>query len=218
MRRPIASRQSVWAKSTARFLAKRGVRPNMVSGASVVCALGAFACLLATARAASPAASAALYVGAALCIQARLLCNLFDGMLAVEWKRASALGPIYNDLPDRPADVLILAGAGYAASAFAWAPTLGWIAATLALLTAYVRVLGVAVGANEYFTGPMAKQHRMAVLTIACLLSIGEIVLALPHRILALALAVVALGCIATIARRLKLIARDLEAASTCAP
>lgn len=219
MRRPIASRQSNWAKNVARFLAHRGVRPNMVSGASVLCALGAFACLLATSLAASPAASVALYLGAALCIQARLLCNLFDGMLAVEWKRASALGPIYNDLPDRPADVLILAGAGYSLSAFAWSPTLGWIAAVLALLTAYVRVLGVAVGAGEYFIGPMAKQHRMAVLTVACLLSAGESVLALPHRALAIALAVVALGCVATIARRLKLIARDLaKAASTSTP
>lgn len=218
MRRPIAARQSAWAKSTARFLAQRGVRPNMVSGASVACALGAFACLLATARAASIGVAVALYVGAALCIQARLLCNLFDGMLAVEWKRTSALGPIYNDLPDRPADVLILVGAGYAASAFAWAPTLGWIASALALLTAYVRVLGVAVGAGEYFIGPMAKQHRMAVVTVACLLSVGESILALPHRILAVALAVVALGCTATITRRLKLIARDLAAASTCTP
>jgi phosphatidate cytidylyltransferase len=31
--------------------------------------------------------------------------NLFDGMLAVEFGQKSALGPIFNDLPDRPADV-----------------------------------------------------------------------------------------------------------------
>lgn len=219
MRRPIAARNSAWARSTARFLARRGVRPNAVSGTSVFFALLAGACLVLSARVESQWLNALLHLCAALFIQARLLCNLFDGMLAVEWKRGSALGPIYNDLPDRPADVLILAGAGYAASAFAWSPALGWVAAALALLTAYVRVLGVAVGAGEHFTGPMAKPHRMAALTIASVLAAGEVLASLPHRAVALALLVVAAGCVLTIARRLKLIARDLSSrSSTCEP
>lgn len=211
MRRPIASRNATWAKSTARLLAQRGVSPNAVSAASVFCALFAALCLVATTRATSTGDRAMLFLGAALFIQARLLCNLFDGMVAVEFGKASALGPIYNDLPDRPADVLILAGAGYSLSIFAWSPLAGWIAAILALLTAYVRVQGVAVGAGEYFTGPMAKPHRMATLTIACVLSIAETVLAWPHRAISIALALVALGCVVTIARRLRLIAHDLK-------
>ncbi|WP_235365251.1 hypothetical protein [Proteus terrae] len=32
-------------------------------------------------------------------------------------------------------------------------------------MTAYVRVLGGACGLDQQFTGPMAKQHRMALLT-----------------------------------------------------
>lgn len=89
------------------------------------------------------------------------------------------------------------------------------LAAVLALTTAYVRVLGVAIGASETFAGPMAKQHRMAVVTIACALAALETIFALPHRAMTIALIVVVLGCIVTIARRLKLIARDLNSSST---
>ena len=215
MRRPIATRDKTWAKNFARFLARRGVTPNFVSGASVVCALGACACLVATRFEYSIALQIVLWLLGALLVQLRLLCNLFDGMLAVEFKKASPLGPIYNDLPDRPADVLILVGAGYAASLWSWAPTLGWLAAVLALTTAYVRVLGVAIGAPETFAGPMAKQHRMAVVTIACVLAALESLFALPHRVPTIALGIVILGCVATIARRLKLVAHDLEASRT---
>ncbi len=155
-------------------------------------------------------AQIALWLGAAVFIQLRLLCNLFDGMLAVEWKRASALGAIYNDLPDRPADVLVLVGSGYALSMWNWSPTIGWVAAVLALLTAYVRVLGVAIGARERFIGPMAKQHRMAVVTVACVLSALETLFAQPHRAMTVALVLVVVGCVVTVARRLGLIAHDL--------
>ena len=216
MRRPIATRDKTWAKNFARFLAKRGIAPNVVSGASVVCALCAFACLLATRNIEySMSAQIALWLGAALFIQLRLLCNLFDGMLAVEFEKSSVLGPIYNDLPDRPADVLILVGAGYALSMWNWSPTIGWVAAVLALLTAYVRVLGVAIGATESFTGPMAKPHRMAAITIACVLSAIESAFLWPHRALGLALILIAIGCVLTVVNRLKLIARDLRASST---
>ena len=43
---------------------------------------------------------------AALCIQLRLVCNLLDGMVAVEHGKGSPSGPIWNELPDRFADVL----------------------------------------------------------------------------------------------------------------
>lgn len=212
MRRPIATRDKTWAKNLARFLAGRGVTPNSVSGASVVCALLASACLLATRNIEySNVTEVALWLGAALFIQLRLLCNLFDGMLAVEFRKASSLGAIYNDLPDRPADVLVLVGAGYAAHLWIWSPTIGWIAAVLALTTAYVRVLGVAIGAQERFIGPMAKQHRMAIVTVACVLSAAETLFQMPHRALTIALIFIVIGCVVTVWRRLKLIARDLE-------
>ncbi len=102
---------------------------------------------------------------AAAAIQLRLLCNLLDGMLAVEEGFKSKTGDIYNDLPDRVADVLILVGAGYSMRDLPYGSTLGWLAAVMAVFTAYVRLLGGSLGVTQHFIGPMAKQHRMFTLT-----------------------------------------------------
>ena len=48
-------------------------------------------------------------------IQGRLLCNMLDGMVAIEGGRQTKSGEIFNDLPDRIADALIFICAGYAA-------------------------------------------------------------------------------------------------------
>jgi phosphatidylglycerophosphate synthase len=163
-RRPIASRNAAWATRTAAWLAARGVRPNRISQASIACA--AIAALLLAAAGDGPAGAAAL-LGTAAAIQGRLLCNLLDGMVAVEGGLREPDGPFWNEFPDRIADLLILGGAGLAAAN----PALGLAAASLALLTAYTRALGRACGAPSDFGGPMAKQHRMATLTAACLIA-----------------------------------------------
>ena len=213
MRRPIAARDAGWAKKIASLLARIGVRPNAVSCASVLFALIAAFCLAATAHTENRLVDATLFCGAALCIQGRLLCNLFDGMLAVEWNQASALGPIFNDFPDRPADVFIMVGCGLC-SGPPWLMPLGWLAAAMALLTAYTRVLGVAIGAGEYFIGPMAKQHRMAVATVGCVLAALEALAGWPPRVMVAVMIVIVVGCAFTITRRLKLIVHDLNAAA----
>jgi phosphatidylglycerophosphate synthase len=145
-------------------------------------------------------------------MQSRLLCNLLDGMVAIEGGQKTASGELYNDVPDRISDLLILVGAGYGITAW-WGPTLGWLAAALAILTAYVRVLGVSVGTRAYFIGPMAKQHRMAALTLACLVGAVESVLIWPYNgwAVGLALGVIALGSLVTCVRRLQRISADLE-------
>lgn len=189
------------------------MQPNTVSVGSVVCAALAAICLAAAPRSDSRVLEAVLFCAAALFVQLRLLCNLFDGMLAVEFDKSSPLGGIFNDFPDRPADVLILVGCGYSGGPY-WFAALGWLAAALALMTAYARVLGVAIGAREYFTGPMAKQHRMAVVTVACVLGAVEALLTLTDRVMGAALIVIIAGCLITIARRLKLVAADLQTAA----
>jgi hypothetical protein len=45
---------------------------------------------------------------------------------------------------------------------------LGWAAALVAVFVAYVRALGASVGAGQLFLGPMAKPHRMALMTAMC--------------------------------------------------
>jgi phosphatidylglycerophosphate synthase len=46
---------------------------------------------------------------------------------------------------------------------------LGLAAALAAMATAYVRAVGKAAGAPSDFRGPMAKQHRMALVTFVAL-------------------------------------------------
>jgi phosphatidylglycerophosphate synthase len=210
-RRELRTRNAGWARLLARQLARFGVRPNAVSIASVVCAAGAGICL-----AASPVtggnARAALLLAAAALVQLRLLCNLLDGMLAVEQGLATRTGVLYNEIPDRIADVLVLAGAGYAIASEPWGAALGWTAAVLALFTAYVRVLGGSLGVTQSFAGPMAKQHRMFTLTAAAMTSATEAWLGLPMRAMPLGLSIVLAGSIVTAARRIHRIARELEA------
>jgi phosphatidylglycerophosphate synthase len=161
-RRPIASRDRKWAQNFARWLVKKGVVPNHISQASVV-----FGAIAGLAFYLSIASAPFWLLLAALGVQGRLLCNLFDGMVAIEGGRATPDGAFWNEAPDRYADILILVGMGLGTGNVA----LGWAAATMAVLTAYTREAGVAQGLKGDFSGPMAKQHRMAVVTIAAVLA-----------------------------------------------
>lgn len=193
----------------AAWLAHRHVRPNWISLASVAFAALAGLGLLLGREGTTPGRVVAL-VGAAACVQLRLLCNLFDGMVAVEGGARTPAGEVFNDFPDRCADALILVAAGYAIPGVAWAPALGWAAALLAVLTAYVRVLGGALGLPQDFGGPMAKPHRMAVMTGACLVAAGEAWFGAGGVALLGALLVVALGSAVTVWRRTARIVRGL--------
>ena len=153
-RRPIAARSSGWAIALSGRLARAGVTPNAISVVSVLFAAIGGLLILAT----------DLWWGwlvAAACVQLRLVCNLLDGRVAIEGGRKSRVGAIYNEFPDRIADTLFLVPLGYAVAM----PWLGWAAALLAALTAYVRVFGGALGLAQDFGGVMAKQRRMAALT-----------------------------------------------------
>jgi phosphatidylglycerophosphate synthase len=209
-RRPLKTRERRWPHALARWLAARGIRPNWVSAASVLFAALA-GILLALSLEENGDSCIPFLLGAAACVQLRLLCNLIDGLLAVEGGLAGPAGEIWNDLPDRIADPLILVGAGLAARALPWGLTLGWMAALLALLTAYVRVLGGSVGLAQSFEGPMAKPHRMLVVTVGCLAAAVESALGGPPWALLVALAVIIAGSALTAARRTARIVRELE-------
>lgn len=160
-RRPIASRSWPIFQRAATMLVRWNVSPNTISLAGMVCAIlggGAFA-----ATALWPEFARGGWLAAALLMQCRLIANLLDGMVAVESGKASAVGELYNDVPDRVSDAALLIGAGYAVGG---EPVLGFTAACVALFTAYVRAVGKAAGAAQEFCGPMAKQQRMALLTL----------------------------------------------------
>ncbi|MGD9967671.1 MAG: CDP-alcohol phosphatidyltransferase family protein [Hyphomonadaceae bacterium] len=173
-RRPISQRSRGWAKALTRALVKSGASPNFISFTSIVFASLAGLCFYVSALA-EGGERILLLVGAALFCQLRLLANMMDGMVAVEAGKGSPDGAIWNELPDRFADIAVLVGAGYGVAATGmFDATLGWAAALAAVMTAYVREVGRSAGAPADFSGPMAKPHRMFWMTVFALVSIFD--------------------------------------------
>lgn len=197
-RRPLKVRDIPIAQTFARYLSKKNITPNQISVLSVFFAAMAAFCLFNF----SQAQQWWLPVLAAFFIQMRLLCNLFDGMVAVEGGKSTNSGELFNDIPDRVADPLILIGSGYAITMVSYGSELGWLAGLLAIFTAYVRTLSASIGAPVNFQGPMAKQHRMAVLTIACLFTAAETIIFDSHYSLLIALFIIIAGSMITVIRR----------------
>ncbi|RON31364.1 CDP-alcohol phosphatidyltransferase family protein [Pseudomonas brassicacearum] len=201
-RRPIKTRSAGWARRITDILVKRDISPNQISVASIAFA---FAGVVALNIDSGVIGSICCAIG----IQLRLLCNLFDGMVAIEGGKKSDIGSLYNEFPDRIADSLLIVGLGYAIGQ----SDLGWFAALAAALTAYVRVFGGSLGLKQTFMGPMAKQHRMAVMTAALLLNAVETSVYGTHNVLLIALAVIAIGSVATCVTRTLAIAKQLKGA-----
>ena len=199
-RRPIKARSSTWAQKTALFLARTPVSPNQISVVSIF-----FAAIGAVLLVCYPAPIGLL--GCAAAIQGRLLCNLLDGMVAIEGGQKSPLGQLYNEFPDRIADSLLLVALGYAIHL----PFIGWLGALAAALTAYIRVFGGSLGLPQDFRGPMAKQHRMAIMTGGCILAAIEQALTGTVYVLIGTAWVIALGSLATCLTRSHAIAIQLR-------
>lgn len=206
-RRPLKTRQLAVAKNFARWLSAKSITPNQISMLSLVFAMLAGFCLLNM----QGSGEWLMPLLSAIFIQLRLLCNLLDGMVAVEGGKKSRSGELFNDIPDRFADAIILVAAGYAITLVSWGGALGWCVALFAVLTAYVRTLAVSVGAPPNFQGPMAKPHRMALLTAACLFTAGENWLSSPHYALLIALLLMLAGCAVTLYRRIMAVYYYLE-------
>jgi phosphatidylglycerophosphate synthase len=211
-RRPLKSREAGWARGLARDLARAGVSPDQISFFSF-----AFAFMGACAFAASSQAfggwRALLLILAAAGIQLRLVCNLLDGLVAVEHGKGGPHGPIWNELPDRFSDAVLMVGAGLGAGPVgeAWGAAFGAACALLAVLTAYVRELGRGLGFPADFSGPMAKPQRMALLTAAALVSATEELWHGRGWTLLCALGLLAALTALTVARRVARLARALE-------
>ncbi|WP_457090658.1 CDP-alcohol phosphatidyltransferase family protein [Microvirga sp. P5_D2] len=200
-RRPIAARSSGFAQKLTQALLKTSVTPNQISVASILfAAIGAAALVYAPAH-------PLFYLVAVASIQLRLLCNLLDGMVAVEGGRGSPVGVLYNEIPDRVADTMLLVALGYGAGS----PWIGWACALAAALTAYIRVFGGALGQAQDFRGPMAKQHRMALLTGACALALVEGLIWQERYVLRIAAWIILIGSLATCVTRLKAVAGRIE-------
>src|SRR5437867_3071245 len=210
-RRPIATRNRKWAQAVTVWLASRNVSPNAISIA------GMWACIVAGIALGLTSISdyQILWLVAALGAQLRLTANMLDGMVALKSGRASKVGELYNEIPDRVSDAAVFIGAG-----FAWGGnvTLGYIATILAIFTAYVRAAGKIAGAPNEFCGPMAKQHRMLVITVACVYSAitprsWQMITFNDSQIglMTLGLVAIVVGCVITVFRRVSRITQALK-------
>ena len=200
-RRPLASRSTRWAAFLSTAAVRIGLTADGISILSLVFAAAGAAALI---WLPAPWNLAACAAG----IQLRLLCNLLDGMVAIEGGRKSKVGVLFNEVPDRAADSLFIVALGYAIGS----PWVGWLGALAAAVTAYIRVLGGTFGLAQDFRGPMAKQHRMATMTAGCLLAIGEFYYLGSFRVLHAAAWIIAFGAIVTCGTRIHAIARQLRA------
>ena len=87
----------------------------------------------------------------------RMALNAMDGMLAREHNQQSTLGAYLNEVGDLIADAALIAP-------FALLAPFGpfWIIIILLLswLTEFIGMMGIAVGANRRYDGPMGKSDR----------------------------------------------------------
>ncbi len=196
-RRPLKSRSYAWVRRFAAVLVRAKITPNGISIFGVVLAAISFAILFAASHGWIPHSLGLLL--AALCVQGRLLCNMMDGLVAVEGGLKSKGGDLFNEIPDRIEDALFLAGAGLACGYLA----LGLIASVLAVFTAYVRAFGASLGQGQDFCGPLAKPQRMFFLTAGLLSAAIGVLCNFTDNILAWTLAFIAAGTAATAARRI---------------
>jgi phosphatidylglycerophosphate synthase len=210
-RRPIATRNRKWAQATTTWLVTRNVSPNAISIAGICACIVAGIALGLT----SVAYHRILWLVAAFGAQLRLTANMLDGMVAIASGRSSKTGELYNEVPDRISDAAVFIGAG-----FGWGGNiaLGYVATILAIFTAYVRAAGKIAGAPNEFCGPMAKQHRMLVITLICLYSAiaprsWQMITFNDSQIglMTLGLVVIIVGCVITVTRRLSRIAHALK-------
>jgi phosphatidylglycerophosphate synthase len=163
-RRPIADLFRRTATLAVAWCVRRGIHPNTVSYCSVVAAGTAALCFW------QASTLPVLLVPAVVFCYVRLWFNMLDGMVALASGKASLLGEIVNELPDRISDVLIFVGVAHSGLCH---PLGGYWAALFALLTAYVGTLGQAVGAQREFSGVMAKPWRMVALHAGAWVTLG---------------------------------------------
>jgi len=216
-RRPLFTRDWNISKQLTRWLVARRVSPNAIS---LIGMAGGIVAGLALAATTLPGCAPVMFLVAAACIIVRAMSNMLDGMVAVEIGKASPLGELFNEIPDRISDIAILIGAGLATGGNT---ALGLLAALMAVLVAYIRAEGKVVGASQNYCGPMAKPARMLVILLVALYcgltptdwqpawKFG----ADSFGLIAIGLAIIVAGAIVTAIRRLKRIAKE---ASTVYP
>lgn len=207
-RRPIKSRSNPLMIRLAKSLSQKNITPNQISLFSIV---PAFITMLALAFwQVSPQlwVQILLLAVAMIGIQLRLLCNLIDGMVAIEGGKVTPAGELFNEVPDRVSDTFFFIGLGLSliapfSSDNSFGLVLGLLASLFAAFTAYIRVLGVSMGTPAFFSGPFAKQHRMALMSASLFATMIGRFFSLTTEFLWIAMIMIIIGSFFTAIRRL---------------
>ena len=138
-----------------RLLVVAGVPPTAITAAGIVFG-GSAGAALALLR---PGLRAGVVV--ALLLALRLACANLDGGVARDGDRATPFGSVLNEVGDRGAELLALAGC------LAFAPSaLVAVAALAATLPSWVALAGAAAGFRRVQGGPVGKTERCLLLAL----------------------------------------------------
>jgi CDP-diacylglycerol---glycerol-3-phosphate 3-phosphatidyltransferase len=102
----------------------------------------------------------------------RMMLNAIDGMLAREHQMQTPLGAILNELGDAISDAAIYLPFGLLPGV---SGSLVTILVLLAIISELAGVLGLTVGGQRQYDGPMGKSDRAVVFSIISLLFVGGI-------------------------------------------
>lgn len=151
-RRPIKARSLPITEKSAKWLSQY-VSANQVSIASVICSVIAVFFMIG-----GPGIVGATF--AVLFLIGRLVCNLLDGMIAVENGKKTFDGILYNEIPDRISDMITFIALGMLGGTGADL-ILGALVSGVAVTTAAIRYLGSSIGQPMDFSGYGQKSYRI---------------------------------------------------------
>lgn len=140
----------------------------------------------------------------------RALCERVDDLMAENLATEKNTGRFLNEIPERISETAIFLGAAFSVPSEI-VRALGLAAALFSVGTAYIRVVGASAGVPHFFAGPMAKRHRLIVMTICAFASGIEKTQGSWGRSIAVALLIIAIGALITCFNRLRLIYRTLS-------
>jgi archaetidylinositol phosphate synthase len=144
-------------------LAKRlhWLHPDVVSYAAVLVAGVTGLCFY------KAADSPALLIWAIVLTLLRMSLNTLDGVLAIQRGRLTLRGKVVNALPDRYADIFVVAGVALSPLCRDW---LGVAALCSMFLVSYTGILGKALGVSWQQHGPLDKVERLVILMVFSLI------------------------------------------------
>jgi hypothetical protein len=187
-----------WVHNLGRFLAHHNVTPNDISLLGVMFAATAGAAFYFSLQPNALDRTLLLLLAAAA-IQFRRLTGRLHTIVSRESVQPRPHA-IFNDLPNRIAEVLIIVPAGYAVQNLPFGLELAWSAAFLGLFSAYVSQMGS--GVPEPKIGIAVRNLPMMLLSLASVLSAFDRMVYLPGIMLWMALIVINVAVIAAIWQR----------------